>query len=69
MFLRSVKELAYFKVGLSTLKKKSIIFASMGVQIIALEGNCSPVRVSVWVTVRVKVGGQFCSGAIALELL
>ena len=36
-------------------------------QAIALEENCSPVRVTIWVRVSYGVGGQFSSGAIVLE--
>ena len=42
-----------------------------GVRTIALEENCPLVRVRVWfrVSVRIRVWGQFSSGAIALEPL
>ena len=41
----------------------------MGIRTIASEENCPPVRVRVWVKVRVsfRVEGEFSSGAIVLE--
>ena len=40
-----------------------------GARTIAPEKNCPPVRVRVWfrVSVRIRFGGQFSSGAIVLE--
>ena len=41
----------------------------LGVRKIAPEENCRPIRVRVWIriSVRIRAGGQFSSGAIFLE--
>ena len=46
-----------------------ICLCQKSIQTIAPEGNCSPVRVSVWVRVKISfsVGGQFSLGTIVLE--
>ena len=55
---------------MATIFAKTFLYRYLGIRTSAPEKMCPPVGVRVWFRVRVsfRVGGQFSSGAIVLEL-